>query len=244
VKSEEVLVELMLKTDFRDNLRKKMAEEERKGHLMTEAVMNNQRNVKPEMFVNYMKKHNLWIKKENFYGYFEMMSRLKSFTEYVRRNQKSLNVIYYLPEDDKKVVEQVKKEIEITMQPAIVRTLNIERKSVVISKPKINDIKIKYQNKICYSEPRECKSKIKDSECEKQTIYHQLDLDEPCAAADINVKSNQLNVRQIQVVESNNISFDGKICLISETNPSSSIEEGNHCYVFREVYSFSSTKNV
>jgi hypothetical protein len=33
-----------------------MAEEERKDHLMTEAEMNNQRNARPEMFINYMKK--------------------------------------------------------------------------------------------------------------------------------------------------------------------------------------------
>jgi hypothetical protein len=51
------------------------------------------------MFVKYKMMHNLWITKKKFYGYFEKMNRFKSFTEYVRRHRKNLNVKFYLPED-------------------------------------------------------------------------------------------------------------------------------------------------
>jgi hypothetical protein len=36
---------------------------------------------------------------------------------------------------------------------------------------------IKNQNKLCFSEPRERKSGIKDYECEMQTIYHHSTVD-------------------------------------------------------------------
>jgi hypothetical protein len=85
---------------------------------------------------------------------------------------------------------------------------------------------IKGQGKKCYSEPSERRSETEDFECQGQTIYHHSNVDKPCAAADTKVRSTILNGRQSQVVESTNLSIDGKICLNSETNLNVPVEEG------------------
>jgi hypothetical protein len=87
----------------------------------------------------------LWIRRENFYGYFEMMGRFKSLSDYVRRNRKSLRVDFYLPENEI-ILEPVKKKIELATQPTVVRTSNVEKKS--IQTDGLNDVKTEIEEPV------------------------------------------------------------------------------------------------
>jgi hypothetical protein len=73
---------LILNAEHRENIRSLMAEEERKGHVMTEDEMRSQMNATSGNMLRYMKAYNLWIIKSNYYRYLEKMNRFKSFTEY------------------------------------------------------------------------------------------------------------------------------------------------------------------
>jgi hypothetical protein len=50
---------------------------------MTDGEMNSQRNVATMQFLEFMKKHNVWIIKENFNGAMKELPRFKGEIEYV-----------------------------------------------------------------------------------------------------------------------------------------------------------------
>jgi hypothetical protein len=57
--NRKVIVKIITEENYRENLRKLLAEEEKKGHLLTEADRVKNMNASPEDFANYLLTHNL-----------------------------------------------------------------------------------------------------------------------------------------------------------------------------------------
>jgi hypothetical protein len=67
-----------------------------------------------------------------------------------------------------------------------------------------------------FNEPKEAVDVLG---CNEQSFEYHSKVDKPCAASDTEVKSNKLNFRQSQVIESINNSIESTICLGSNRSP-------------------------
>jgi hypothetical protein len=119
-----------------------MADEEENDHLIAEKDMTRNMNASPEEFIEYIRKHNLWISKENFPN-FQSMHRFKSFSNCARKCRNNLNVKIYLPEDNRIKTETTKKDDMKSIAICTNVNVNIEKKQEQIQITKPDAIRIK-----------------------------------------------------------------------------------------------------